>query len=346
MDGDVAGRRATLSLDGLWDFEFEGPTASLHGDGRTIRTPGIWQTQFPALRNTQGIGRYRRGVQIPDAWAGKSIVLVMEGVFHESVIIIDEAAVAVHGDGWTPIEVDLTKALGGRTSFMLGVDARVPDDRNSGRFSQSLAAKQDWYGVQGGIWKPARLEARDPIHLAKVCVRTSFDLETGVVSISGELSRAAAATTLQATLSRGGEQVARLIYHFRSGRFDAALALPGAEPWSPDAPNLYDLIVELLVDESTVDAIERVVGFRRFEAKDGRLVLNGEPFAMFGALDQDWHPEEECRPPSAKFLEQRFLNAKAMGLNTLRCHVKIPDRLYFDLADRLGLVVWLDMPYM
>ena len=67
---------------------------------------------------------------------------------------------------------------------------------------------------------------------------------------------------------------------------------------------------------------------------------------MFGALDQDWHPEEECRPPSAEFLEQRFANAKAMGLNTLRCHVKIPDPLYFDLADRLGLIVWLDMPYM
>ena len=229
---------------------------------------------------------------------------------------------------------------------MLGVDARVPDDRNGGRFSQSLAGKQDWYGVQGGIWKSARLEARDPIHIAKAHVRTSFDLKTGVVSVSGELSRAAPATTLQVTLSRGGEPVARLIYHFRSERFDALLALPEAEPWSPEAPNLYDLVVELIVGDATVDAIERVVGFRRFEAQDGRLFLNGEPFNMFGALDQDWHPEEECRPPSAEFLEQRFANAKAMGLNTLRCHVKIPDPLYFDLADRLGLIVWLDMPYM
>jgi Glycosyl hydrolases family 2, sugar binding domain/Glycosyl hydrolases family 2 len=346
VDGDVAGRRATLSLDGLWDFEFEGPTARLDGEGRTIRTPGIWQAQFPALRNAQGIGRYRRGVQIPQEWAGKSIVLILEGVFHESVILIDEAAVAVHGDGWTPIEVDLTEALGAKTSFVLGVDARVPDDRNGGRFSQSLAGKQDWYGVQGGIWKPARLEARDPVHFANVRIQTSFDLKTGVVSIGGELSRAAFATTLQATLSRGGEQVARLIYHFRLGRFDAALALPDALPWSPDAPNLYDLVVELLVGDSTVDTIESVVGFRRFEAKDRRLLLNGRPFEMFGTLDQDWHPEQECRPPSAEFLEQRFLNAKAMGLNTLRCHVKIPDRLYFDLADRLGLIVWLDMPYM
>ena len=346
MDTGVAGRRATLSLDGLWDFEFEGPTAQLGGEGHTIRSPGVWQAQLPELRNTQGTGRYRRGVQIPADWAGKSIVLILEGVFHESVILIDEVAVAVHGDGWTPIEVDLTEALGGRTSFVLGVDARVPDDGNGGRFSQSLAGKQDWYGVQGGIWKPGRLEARNPVHFASVCVQTSFDLKTGVVSISGELSRAAPSPKLQATLSRGGEQVARLIYPFQSAPFDAALALPDAEPWSPDAPNLYDLVVELLVEDSPVDAIESVVGFRRFEAKDGRLVLNGEPFTMFGALDQDWHAEEECRPPSAEFLEQRFLNAKAMGLNTLRCHVKIPDRLYFDLADRVGLIVWLDMPYM
>ena len=149
MRADAPGRRATLTLDGLWDFEFEGPTARLGGEGHTIRSPGIWQAQFPALRNAQGTGRYRRGVQVPPGWAGKRVVLVLEGVFHESVILVDEVAVAVHGDGWTPIEVDLTAALDGETSFVLGVDARVPDDRNGGRFSQSLAGKQDWYGDPG-----------------------------------------------------------------------------------------------------------------------------------------------------------------------------------------------------
>src|SRR3984957_9407239 len=310
MDVDAVGRRPMLTLDGLWDFEFEGPIARLDGERHTIRTPGIWQTQFPALRNTQGTGRYRRRVQIPADWVDKSIYLIWAGVFHESVILVDDVAVAVHGDGWTPVEIDLTEVLAGKTAFVLGLDARVSDDRNGGRFSQSLAAKQDWYGVQGGIWKSARLEARDPIHIAKVRVQTSLDLQTGAVSVSGELSRAAAETTLQVTLSRGGQQDARLIYYFRSERFEAALALAQAEPWSPEAPNLYDLVIELIVDGKIVDSIERIVGFRRFEAKDGRLMLNGEPFYMFGALDQDWHPEEECRPPSAAFLEQRFANAK------------------------------------
>src|SRR5271163_4844498 len=160
MRADAAGRRATLTLDGVWDFEFEGPTA-------------------------------RRGVQIPPGWRGKRIVLVMEGVFHESVILVDEVAVAVHGDGWTPIEVDLTDALDGKTSFTLGVDARVPDDRNGGRFSQSLAGKQDWYGVQGGIWKPARIEARDPVHLSELAVRCAHDLARGTVVVKGMLSQAA-----------------------------------------------------------------------------------------------------------------------------------------------------------
>jgi hypothetical protein len=99
-------------------------------------------------------------------------------------------------------------------------------------------------------------------------------------------------------------------------------------------------------DETNLDAIESSVGFRRFESRGARLLLNGRPFHMFGALDQDWYPEEDCRHPDEAFLERRFRNAKAMGLNTLRCHVKIPDKLYLELADRLGLIVWLDMAYM
>jgi hypothetical protein len=344
---EPAYRRAALSLDGLWDFAFDGPAARLTGHGHQVRSPGIWQSQFPSLRNATGTGRYRRRIEIPEDWAGRSIVLVMEGVFHETTILVDEAWVATHDDGWTAIEVDLTDALAGKRTFVLGIDARIPDESSGAGapLSQSLIGKQDWYGLMGGIWKPARLEARDLVHFAEVAVRTSFDLETGVVMVSGSLSRAAAETTLRVSLSRAGAAVARLVFYFRSARFEAALAVPEATPWSPDAPNLYDAVVELVCGEAVVDAVERVVGFRRFEASEGRLFLNGRPFFMIGALDQDWYPVEECRPPSAEFLEQRFANAKAMGLNTLRCHVKIPDSLYFDLADRLGLIVWLDMPY-
>ena len=82
--------RPALSLDGLWDFEFEGAAAQL-AEGQTIRSPGIWQAQFPELRNAPGTGRYRRWVQIPPGWAGRAIVVVLEGVFHETLVRVDEA---------------------------------------------------------------------------------------------------------------------------------------------------------------------------------------------------------------------------------------------------------------
>lgn len=339
---DRAARRPSLSLDGWWSFVFDGATEPPGGDCRPILSPGIWQAQFPSLRNERGAGRYRRRIEIPADWAGRRIVLILEGIFHESTILVDEAAVAAHGDGWTPIEVDLTDVLAGRSSFALGIDARAPDDRDGGRFSLSLAGKQDWYGFHGGIWKPARLEARDPVHIAEMSTQAAFDLRDGVVVCKG---RVAAPGRLRLTLRRAGAILAREEFDLDSTEFHSRLAVARPQPWSPDEPNLYELAAELLRDGAPVDALARTIGFRRFEAKNGELLLNGAPFFMRGALDQDWHPETECRAPSAAFLEERFRNAKAMGLNTLRCHVKIPDRLYFDLADRLGLVVWLDMPY-
>ena len=282
---------------------------------------------------------------MPPDWADQRIVLVLEGVFHESVILVDDTPVAVHSDGWTPIEVDLSDAVDDKASFILGVDSRTPDDRDGGRFSRSLAGKQDWYGVHGGIWKPARLEARDPVHLSEVEVQCSYDLVAGVVTVKGRLSQLGA-DALRVVLSRAGNVVANGDFPLDSTAFVARLAALDPDPWSPDAPNLYDVAIEVIRGGAVVDAADRTVGFRQLEAKEGRLVLNGRPFFMFGALDQDWHPHEECRAPDPQFLEQRFANAKAMGLNTLRCHVKIPDRRYFDLADRLGLVVWLDMTYM
>ncbi len=182
------GVRPSLSLDGEWDFSFDGPGARLSGEGHRIRSPGIWQAQFPALRNAQGTGCYRRRIEIPPDFVSRQIILVMEGVFHESVVLVDDVPVAIHGDGWTPIEVDLTCALDGKTAFVLGIDARTPDDRHGGRFSRSLAGKQDWYGVQGGIWKPARLNARDRLHVKELAVRTSYDLARGAVFVKGALS--------------------------------------------------------------------------------------------------------------------------------------------------------------
>lgn len=334
---NVTQPRPTLSLDGSWDFTFTGAAARLDGMHR-IKVPGVWQAQFTELRNSAGTGSYRRIVEVPAEWRGKRVFLVFEGVFHETTIRIDGEVVARHDNGWTPIALDVTDA-GPR--FTLEVTARVPDERNYTErgLGVMLAGKQDWYGLQGGIWKSVRLEARDALRVDGLSVATETDLAAHAVTIRGRLAGGNAGT-LSVRLERNGRTVAEQDFAVGT-EISVRLPVAAVELWSPEAPKLYALHVSIGGEVQT-----RSIGFRSFESRDGRLWLNGEPFYMFGALDQDWYPEEESRHPEPAFLEQRFRNAKAIGLNTLRCHVKIPDPLYLELADRLGLVVWLDMPYM
>ena len=311
LNSSPAGAREVLVLDGLWDFEFEGASMRV-GEGATIRSPGIWQAQFAALRNARGTGRYRRSLQIPPQWGGKRIVLILEGVFHESVIFVDEVAVAAHSDGWTPIEVDLTRHLEGKRSFVLGVDARAPDDHDRGRFSSSLAGKQEWYGVHGGIWKSARLEARDALHLDRLAVATSYDLAAGTVMVKGRLSVGERAT-LTLVVTRADAEILRETFELQARGFNVTLAVASPKPWSPEAPNLYRLEVQLVRDGEVINSLEHTVGFRQFVAKDGRLFLNGRPFYLLGALDQDWHAEEECRPPSQNSSSSVFATPSSWG---------------------------------
>ena len=336
------GSRQAMTLDGVWDFSYAGTGAELDGEGHTIQVPGVWQAQFQHLRNSIGTGTYRRSVTIPSTCAGSRLFLIFEGIFHHATIAIDGKVIAAHRNAWTPIEIEVSDLVSAKATFDLEVKASVPDDRNyqTDGMSTALLGKQDWYGLQGGIWKSVRLEARHSRHIAKISVRAETDLVTHLINVSGNLSGDGKAKLLL-TLGDTAQQS-----YVVDADFSISLPIEKVNYWSPAKPNLYELRIALMEGDETIDEVTRTIGFRRFESRDRKLWLNGEPFYMFGALDQDWYPETECIHPNLAFLEQRFVNAKALGLNTLRCHVKIPDPLYFELADKHGLVVWLDMPYM
>jgi hypothetical protein len=85
-------------------------------------------------------------------------------------------------------------------------------------------------------------------------------------------------------------------------------------------------------------------GFRRFEAREGRFYLNGEPFYLRGALDQDYYPDTICTVPSVEFLEDQFRKVKELGLNCVRCHIKAADPRYYEVADRMGVLIWTELP--
>ncbi|MGH9943352.1 MAG: glycoside hydrolase family 2 TIM barrel-domain containing protein, partial [Pyrinomonadaceae bacterium] len=115
--------------------------------------------------------------------------------------------------------------------------------------------------------------------------------------------------------------------------------IPVPQLWSPERPHLYTVEAALGDDRHT----DRF-GFRSFEARDGKFYLNGEPFYMLAALDQDFYPETIYTAPSEEYIRDQMLKAKRLGLNLLRCHIKVCEPAYLKVADEVGMLVWHEIP--
>ncbi|HEY0101787.1 MAG TPA: hypothetical protein VGB76_22870, partial [Pyrinomonadaceae bacterium] len=113
--------------------------------------------------------------------------------------------------------------------------------------------------------------------------------------------------------------------------------------WSPQRPTLYTVEVSLN-DGAERDVVRERFGFRSFAARDGKFYLNGEPYYMIAALDQDFYPETIYSSPPEEYVRDMMLKAKQLGLNLLRCHIKVPDPVYLKVADEVGMLVWYEVP--
>ncbi len=341
----------TISLDGTWDFLHSSPDRQPRPvEVRQIQVPGAWQAQFDDLRMKAGIGVYRRWVDVPGGWLeGGRAFLRFGALFHHTRAWINGVPVGEHEGGFLPFSFDVTEQLvEGRNEIK--VRAESPTD-NPAAFPEAPLAeipfgKQSWYGPLSGIWQSVWLELRDVDHIASL--RVTPDPATGRVDVRvffhAPLSRPA---QLGLTiLGPSGETAATLMLNATAGTEEAAarVQVENAALWSPDEPNLYTLNALLSRRGESVSEIQQSFGFRTIEARDGRFYLNGKPLYLRAALDQDYYPGTICTPPSTAFLEDQLRKAKELGLNCLRCHIKAPDPRYYEVADRLGMLIWTELP--
>lgn len=338
-----------LSLDGPWEFQHATGPAAAPGPTRTIRVPGPWQAQFDDLRMRSGTGFYRRTVTLPAGWIAGRVFLRFGAAFHHATVWVNGVRVGEHEGGWLPFAFDVTDALvEGMNRIAVRVDSPVDCEQThaDGPLGEVPFGKQSWYGPQSGLWQSVRLERRDADHVTGLRLRP--DLATGRIDVAVALARVPEAPVEVEVAVAGpdGRAVAALLAVPPAGadRLDLAVHVPDVRPWSPDAPDLYAVTVALRRDGAVVDRWTDRCGFRTFETRDGLFFLNGRPFHMRAALDQDYYPDTLCTTPSAAFLEDQFAKAKHLGLNTLRCHIKVADPRYYEVADRLGLLVWTELP--
>jgi hypothetical protein len=253
-------------------------------------------------------------------------VLGFGAVDYFAEVWVNDISVGGHEGGYLPFELDITEAV--RPGLNI-VTVRVNDPLEI--FAEIPHGKQSWYGMLSGIWQSVWIESRAASHIRQVKISTDGDEVCVDVSGCGDFTEG-----LTAEVFDWNDVV---VARTESGKPRFSLRVDHPSTWSPEEPNLYTLRLSTRKDEVT-----ETFGFRTIEARDGRILLNGRPFYLRAALDQDYYPDLIATPPSQEYIEDQFRKAKEMGLNCLRVHIKVADPRYYAAADKVGLLIWTELP--
>jgi len=331
----VTGTRQRLSLDGVWQFRHE------DGPWREAHVPSPWQAEFSDLVDTFGRATYSRKFTLPAGWAGRELALRFGAVSYFCEVLFNGQLLGTHEGAFLPFEFALPTDLV-RQENQIEVRVTMPsaDHREfpDFPFGEVPHGKISWYGRVGGLWQSVVLEARDARRIAKVAITAGSD---GIASIVFGATAPALGLGAQVQIADSNGATVGEANLTLSANNAVRIAVSNARLWSTDEPNLYTVTISI---DGGADTITETFGFRTIETRNGQILLNGQPIYMRGALDQDYYPDGLYTPPSLEFLEDQARKAKHLGLNLLRCHIKVPDPRYYDVADRFGLLIWTEIP--
>jgi hypothetical protein len=280
------------------------------------------------LRTYTGTAHYRRRVTIPQEWGGGRIRLGFGAVDYRAVVEVNGTHVGNHEGGYLPFDFEIQDVA--RAGADAIIDVTVSDDMAP----DIPKGKQSWYGPLAGIWQSVWLERTADSYIAGM--RVSSDPSSGRVTLAPDL-RGGHEDLSYRLLIRGPGSV-------EVEADDLTTTVGDVRLWDLETPNLYQAELSIHRGQEVIDAHTETFGFRTVEARDGKIWLNDRPVFLVGALDQDYYPDTMCTPPSDAFLRLQIERAKELGLNCLRCHIKVPDPRYLEWADRLGMLIWEELP--
>lgn len=373
-------RDTWMNLNGHWDYAIRPVNAPRPEtmDGKILvpfavesRLSGVARKLLPGDRLW-----YKRTFALPAKWPGQRTLLHFGAVDFEATVLVNGAIVGSHKGGSDPFNFDVTAYLRPGDNELV---VQVTDPTSTGdqpRGKQTLDPQGIWYTAVSGIWQTVWLEPVADLHITDV--RAVPDIDKGELTIDVALSGTTTpADAVRVTAFDKGKVIASTVMR---GNRQAQLKIPGARLWSPDDPYLYDLKAELVkvvppqggagdrrglppmtteerqayakasVVGEPSDSVRSYFGMRKIstglDPRTGKLalLLNNKPLFQNGTLDQGWWPESLLTPPSEEAARSDIVFLKKAGFNMLRKHIKVePARYYYD-ADRLGILIWQDMP--
>jgi beta-galactosidase/beta-glucuronidase len=307
---------------------------------------------FPVESALSGVNRresrmwYRRTFSVPAAWAGQRILLNFGAVNWRSTVYVNGVSVGTHFGGYDSFAYDITPHLNGGTNELI-VGVYSPADGDG--VGQPIGKQRNnpggiFYTAASGIWQTVWLEPVPAARITRVDTTPDIDNKTVQVVVHGS---GIAGQTVQASVLQGGVQVG-----VGTGAVGSPITinLPNPQLWSPDYPFLYDLNVSLVSGSTTVDRVGSYFGMRKISLGMAggvlRPMLNNQFVFQMGPLDQGYWPDGIYTAPTDAALRFDLEQEKALGYNVVRKHVKVEPARWYYWADKLGLMVWQDMPSM
>ncbi|MDR0610382.1 MAG: hypothetical protein LBG58_09755 [Planctomycetaceae bacterium] len=348
-------RKNWLNLNGLWDWK-DGNRPILRNSTDNNRYDGRILIPFPAGSTLSGVGGfferivYRRFFTLPEAWSKEDrILLHFGGVDWETVVWINGRQVGTHRGGYDAFSFDITDFLKNTQAGANELIVQVFDPTDHGkqpRGKQSTNPSGIWYSPVSGIWQTVWLEPVPADYLRNV--RFLPDYETGIVTIFPVVDKPRKDLTVTAEAFDGEEKVAEAFGGSEGPllmRFDKNTL----KSWSPESPHLYQFCIRLLDNDVPVDQIGSYCAFRKIDlSKDrhgfSRIRLNGKILFQMGVIDQGYWPDGLYTAPSDGAIRMDIRVAKSLGFNVIRKHLKIEPARWYYWCDRLGMLVWQDMP--
>ncbi|WP_091437488.1 glycoside hydrolase family 2 protein [Geodermatophilus poikilotrophus] len=348
-------RASWQNLNGVWQFAgaAAGEVPPFGEDlAESILVPYPIESALSGIERHEDHMWYRRTFEVPASWQvgdGQRLRLHFGAVDHAATVWVNGTEVAEHTGGYTVFSVDVTDALApsGPQEIVVGVEDRTDATWQPVGKQRNVPDRGVFYTGSSGIWQTVWME---PV-AARAYVAdldTATDVDTDTLALTVDTGGNASGITVRAVVRDGDVQVATA--EGVPGR-PLDVHVPDAHLWSPDDPFLYELEVTLLDGDQEVDRVGSYVGMREIgtvHGADGRLriTLNHEIRFLMSTLDQGFWPDGIYTAPTDEALRFDVAEAKRLGFNAIRKHVKVePDRWYHH-ADTLGVLVWQDMPSM
>ncbi len=337
------------NLNGLWNYaitpkESKAPTAF---DGQ-ILVPFCVESSLSGVQKEVGPDKalwYQVDFTVPKGWKGQHVLLHFGAVDWSADVYVNDIKVGAHTGGYTPFSFDITPALNAKTNSLV---VRVWDPTDASYIPHGKQVRKPqgiFYTSVTGIWQTVWMEPVPESHIASLL--TTPDPQNAKVTITPSVVCPSSNDLCEVEVLYQGQPVA-------SGKALGGQPLEVTMPegfllWTPDHPHLYDMKVTLWRNGKVADRVEsyfamRCFGTQRDDNGIVRLTLNGKPVFHFGPLDQGWWPDGLYTAPTDEALAFDVQKTKDLGFNMIRKHVKVEPARWYYHCDRLGMIVWQDMP--